>query len=91
MSDMARLRVFPRPCIGFTQWSGRLVMSSRTDARSRSFRTLLRGRWDNFAGTPPGDLFASLLAIAMMFGAMFGCAFAILLGLDGLQLILRPH
>jgi hypothetical protein len=64
-------------------------MSSRTDTRGPSFRTDLRGRWNTFASTPPGDLFAALLAIAMMFGAMFGCAFAILFGLDWLRLVLR--
>jgi hypothetical protein len=66
-------------------------MSLKSDMHGRPMETHLRSRWNNFASTAPGDTFATLLTIAMMFGAMFGCAFAIILGSDALQLILRPH
>jgi hypothetical protein len=91
MYDPARLRLFLRPCTGFAQFSGLLAMSSTTDTGSRSFGGRFRSKWKKFAVTPPGDTFAAFLTIAVMFGAMFGCAFIIVLGIDGLQLILRPH
>jgi hypothetical protein len=66
-------------------------MNSKTDTCSSSFGARLHNRWNDFTGTRPGDMFATLLTIAVMFGAMFCCALVILLGMDGLQLILRPH
>jgi len=66
-------------------------MSSTTDPGGGSFGGRVRSRWKQFAVTPPGDTFAAFLTIAVIFGAMFGCAFVIVLGMDGLQLILRPH
>ena len=66
-------------------------MSSNTGTRNRSLGGRLRIRWNNFAETRPGDTFAALLTIVVMFGVMFGCAFVIAMGMDGLQLMLRPH
>ena len=66
-------------------------MTSEIDTSNRAFGTSIRSRWNNFVGTPPGDVFAALLTIAVMFGAMFALAFATVLGMDGLQLILRAH
>jgi hypothetical protein len=62
-----------------------------TDTTGRSFGAKLRSRWNDFAGTPSGDTLATFLTIAAMFGAMFGGAFVIILGSDGLQLLLRSH
>ncbi|HEX4157774.1 MAG TPA: hypothetical protein VHY79_04805 [Rhizomicrobium sp.] len=66
-------------------------MSLKADMHGRSLGADLRSRWNDFAGTAPGDTLATLLTIATMFGAMFCCAFAIDLGSDALQLILRSH
>jgi hypothetical protein len=66
-------------------------MSSSADIRSRSFGGRLRKKWNNFTGTQSGDTVAALLTVVVMFGAMFGCAFVIVMGMDGIQLILRPH
>jgi hypothetical protein len=62
-----------------------------TNTNNHPFGTQLRNRWNHFAGTGAGDTLATLLTIAVMFGAMFSCAFAFVLGSDGLQLILRMH
>ena len=51
----------------------------------------LRDRWNDFARTRPGDAFATLLTIGVMFGAMFGFALAVMLGADGVQMLLGPH
>jgi hypothetical protein len=66
-------------------------MSSGSDTQNRAFKALLRSRWSHFAGSPPGDMVATLITIALMFGAMFGCASVIALGTDGLQLVLQSH
>jgi hypothetical protein len=66
-------------------------MDSKTDRYSRPFAGPVLNRWNNFVGTPSGDAFAALLTIVVMFGAMFGCAFAIVLGMDGLQFLLGSH
>ena len=62
-----------------------------TDTIERSFGANIRKRWNDFTGTPSGDTFATFLTIAAMFGVLFGCAFVIILGSDGLQLLLRSH
>ncbi len=66
-------------------------MSLQTDARDSQLRTRLRRRWNAFARTPSGDVLATLLTIMVMFSAMFGCACAVVLGTDGLELLFRPH
>lgn len=66
-------------------------MTSQSNPRSHSLGAVLNNSWNSFARTPPGDMFATLVTIAMMFGAMFGCASLVVLGTDGVELLLHPH
>ncbi|HEY3636802.1 MAG TPA: hypothetical protein VGK90_01525 [Rhizomicrobium sp.] len=61
-------------------------MSTQTHTQEISLTAQLRSQWNGFARTGPGDMLATALTIAVMFCALFGCAFAIVLGSEGFQL-----
>jgi hypothetical protein len=66
-------------------------MNSNPNMHNGSLEALLRTRWNDFAATPYGDAIAAVLTILMMFGVMFGCASAAILGAQGLHLLFHLH
>jgi len=91
LSDPARLRLFPRLCTALAERSGLPVMSSQAGVNHRSFGTSFRNSWNAFTRTAPGDAFAALLTIAVMFAAIFSCAIGVSLAMDVMRLVFRSH